>query len=147
MRILKVKTEKRSLGTFGEKRAARYLWLHGYRVRRRNYTGGEVEAVEVPEIDIIATKGDTAVYVEVKTRTIEKMHPYEPRPASAVSTEKMKKIMQAAYWYRAWHAKGKKMRFDIIEVYVTEKNGRKRVAEIRHIIGAYNKNTIFGHVN
>ena len=147
MRILKVKTEKRSLGTFGEKRAARYLWLHGYRVRGRNYTGGEVENVELPEIDIIATKRDTAVYVEVKTRTLEKMHPCEVRPAAAVNREKMKKIMQTAYWYRAWHARGMKMRFDIIEVYVTEKNGRKRVAEIRHIVGAYNKNTIFGHVN
>ena len=56
MRILKVKTEKRRLGNFGERRAALYLWLHGYIVLRRNYTGGEIYDVEIPEIDIIAKR-------------------------------------------------------------------------------------------
>ena len=143
MRILKVKTEKRRLGNFGERRAALYLWLHGYIVLRRNYTGGEIYDVEIPEIDIIAKKGDTVAYVEVKTRTVEKQDPCEPRPASAVTPEKMRKIMQAASWYRAWHARGKKMRFDIIEVFVTEKNGRRRVERINHVVGAYTKNTLY----
>ncbi len=143
MNILKVKTEKRTLGNFGERAAARYLWRHGYIVRKRNYTGGEIKSVELPEIDIIAHKGSTVAYVEVKTRTVGKENPNEVRPAASVTPEKMRKIMQAASWYRAWHAKGKKMRFDIIEVYVTEKNGRKKVAEIRHIEGAYTKDTAY----
>ena len=142
MKILKVKTEKRRLGSFGERRAALYLWLHGYIVQRRNYTGGEIHGVDIPEIDIIASRGDTVAYVEVKTRTLGKEDPKEARPASAVTAEKMRKIMQAASWYRAWHARDKKMRFDIIEVLVSEKNGRRRVENINHIIGAYTKNTL-----
>ena len=142
MRILKIKTERRRLGNFGERRAAWYLLRHGYLVRKRNYTGGENGTDELPEIDIIASKGDTVVYVEVKTRTVGSEHPNEPRPASAVTPEKMQKIMQTALWYRAWHARDKKMRFDIIEVYVNEKNGRKRVSEIRHLVSAYTKNTV-----
>ena len=142
MNILKVRTEKRRLGNFGERRAALYLWLHGYIVLERNYTGGEIHGVDIPEVDIIARKGDTIAIVEVKTRTVGKENPNEPRPASAVTPEKMRKIMQAASWYRAWHDREKKIRLDIIEVYVTEKNGRKKVADIRHLIGAYTKNTL-----
>lgn len=145
MKILKVKTEKRSLGNFGERRAVWYLIRHGYIIRRRNYTGGEKQSAELPEIDIIASKGDTVAYVEVKTRTVGKEHPNEPRPASAVTPEKMQKIMQTALWYSAWHARNKRMRFDIIEVYVNVKSERKRVAEIRHLVGAYTKNTARRH--
>ena len=139
MNILKVKTEKRRLGTLGERAAARYLFFHGYFITARNYTGGRTN--KLPEIDIIAHKGDTVAYVEVKTRTLGTEHPNEPRPASAVTPEKQRKIMQTAAWYKAWHARKKKMRFDVIEVYVENKNGKVRVKEIKHLIGAYTKDT------
>ena len=139
MNILKVKTEKRKLGTLGERAAARYLFFHGYFIKARNYTGGK--GFDLPEIDIIAAKGDTVAYVEVKTRTLGTEHPNEPRPASAVTPEKQRKIMQTAAWYKPWHARNKKMRFDVIEVYVENKNGKVKVKEIKHLIGAFTKDT------
>ena len=50
------------LGAFGEKKAANYLRLHGYRIVDTNcrYRQGE--------IDIIAQKRDYIVFVEVKLR-------------------------------------------------------------------------------
>jgi putative endonuclease len=54
---------KQSLGKFGESWAAGYLTRHGYRIVDRNvrYRPGE--------IDLVAWKGETLVFVEVKCRT------------------------------------------------------------------------------
>lgn len=136
--ILNVDTEKQRLGRFGERAAARYLFRHGYLIRRMNYVWGK------NEIDIIATKGDTAAFVEVKTRSVEKMSPRERRPASSVTAKKQRGIMRTAAHYAAWHTRNKKRRFDIIEVYVKTENGGKTVADIRHLINTYNVHTAFG---
>ena len=141
MNILKVNTEKRRLGTLGERAAARYLFFHGYFIKARNYTGGK--GFDLPEIDIIAQKGDTVAYVEVKTRTLGAENPNEPRPASAVTPEKQRKIIQTAAFHKSWNAKGKKMRFDIIEVYVENKNGKAKVCDIKHLQGAFTKDTAY----
>ena len=141
MNILKVKTEKRKLGTIGERAAAWHLFFHGYFIKARNYTGGK--GFDLPEIDIIAQKGNTVAYIEVKTRTLGAENPNEPRPASAVTPEKQRKIIQTAAFHKAWNAKGKRMRFDIIEVYVENKNGKVKVKKIKHLEGAFTKDTAY----
>ena len=50
------------LGNKGEQAAVQYLENHGYLIRERNYRA------RTGEIDIIASKGDTISFVEVKTR-------------------------------------------------------------------------------
>ena len=54
---------KKSIGDFGEKKAAQYLRLRGYRILERNWRSGKYE------IDIIAATVKDLVFVEVKTRT------------------------------------------------------------------------------
>lgn len=132
MNILKVLTEKRLTGNVGEDAAARYLRKHGYKILERNYDalGGE--------IDIIARNRKYYVFVEVKTRTVGHESPKEPRPASAVTPEKQKKIITVAKWFLGSVPKGRKIRFDVIEVYLNEE---KKVQKIMHLENAFNYNT------
>lgn len=135
MNILKVLTEKRRTGNIGEDAAAKFLRKHGYRLLERNYT--ELGA----EIDIIARNREYYVFIEVKTRTLGHQSPKEPRPASSVNAEKQRKIITVAKWYLGTVPKGRKIRFDIIEVYLNEE---KKVQKIMHLENAFNYNTSRG---
>lgn len=136
--IVRAKTERHDLGRFGERVAIRYLLLHGYLVRRRGYMTEDGN-----EVDLIATNREYVIFVEVKTRLLEVKNPNEPRPASAVFPDKQRSIIAAARHYAANHPSERKKRLDIIEIYVSEKNGRKRVAEVKHLKGAFNVTTAF----
>ena len=109
MKILEVLTPKRRIGNFGERKAVLYLRLHGYRILERNFVSSD------HEIDIIAKKGDTVAFIEVKTRNADKENPIEPRPASAVTPEKQRGIISAANAFPRYRYGRVKMRFDIIE--------------------------------
>ena len=138
MKILEVLTRNREIGNLGEKRAARHLWLRGYKILRRNYVAvGN-------EIDIIAIKGDTLVFCEVKTRNLNSIGRKEPRAASAVTREKQRKILAVANHFKGFEYKGKRMRFDVIEVYYENKNGRDKITKINHMIGAFDYDTAYG---
>lgn len=137
MNILKVKTKKRILGDYGERAARRYLRRRGYKIVKKNFVA------DSHEIDIIATDKETLVFVEVKTRTLGKINPNEPRPASSVTPEKQRSIIRAATVYAAYYPTPKKKRFDIIEVYVNQNKDKYSLAEIRHLKGTFNLNTAF----
>lgn len=137
MQILKIKTGKRQLGDYGEKAARRFLRRNGYRIVKKNFVA------DSHEIDIIAMSKDTLAFVEVKTRTIGKKNPNEPRPASSVDKEKQRGIIKAARFYTAYYPCNKKKRFDIIEVYVNHINEKYSLAEIKHLKNTYNLNTAF----
>lgn len=134
MKILELLTEKRRTGNAGETAAAKFLKKQGYKILKRNY-----EALGY-EIDIIAANKEFTVYCEVKTRTLGHENPKEPRPASAVTPEKQRKILAAAKYYNANKNLSRKTRFDIIEVWVDEKN---KLKSIYHIQSAFNSNTAF----
>ncbi len=53
---------RRDLGDFGERVAAAHLEANGYRIRERNFRTRE------GEVDIIAERGGTLVFAEVRTR-------------------------------------------------------------------------------
>ena len=137
MDILKIRTEKRLLGDFGERAARRYLRRSGYRIVKKNFVA------DSHEIDIIAKDRETLIFVEVKTRTIGKENPNEPRPASAVNSEKQRGIIKAAGFYTAYNPSNLKKRFDIIEVYVKSDNGKYFAAEVKHLKNTFNLNTAF----
>lgn len=140
MEILKVDTEKRRIGTIGEKMAARYLFFRGYRILERNLV------IDGREIDIVARRGDTLAFVEVKTRSIDKLDPHEPRPASSVTPEKQRKIIGAAAQYKGMNyarCEGLRMRFDVIEVLLEKKNNRYKRQAINHLIAAFDKDTAY----
>ena len=135
MKILELLTERKKTGNAGEKAAAKFLKKHGYKILTMNY-----EALGY-EIDIIARNKEFTVYCEVKTRTLGHENEKEPRPASAVTPEKQRKIISAAKYYNANKNLSRKIRFDIIEVWVDEKN---RPQSISHLEGAFNRQTSFG---
>ncbi|MBQ4071291.1 MAG: YraN family protein [Clostridia bacterium] len=132
MRILELLTERRRIGNVGERAAAKYLRRHGYKILRRNYVACGAE------IDIIADDGIHTAFVEVKTRTLGREDPREPRPASAVTPEKQRKIISTAKFFRGEYFERRRMRFDIIEVFLDEK---KKVVRINHLESAFNADT------
>lgn len=134
MKILELLTEKRRTGNVGEAAAAKFLKKQGYKILERNY-----EALGY-EIDIIAKNNEFTVYCEVKTRTLGHENQKEPRPASAVTPEKQRKILAVAKYYNANKNLSRKMRFDIVEVLLDEK---RRVKSISLLEGAFNLNTAF----
>ena len=132
MKILEILTERRRIGNAGERAATRHLKKNGYKILAKNYVALGYE------IDVIASDGEHTVFCEVKTRTLGRENPKEPRPASSVTPEKQRKIISAAKSYNAYKSLHKRMRFDVIEVFVDE---NKRVKNINHLVGAFNYDT------
>lgn len=134
MKILSVDTEKREIGNIGEAAAAKHLKRAKYKILEKNFVAVGAE------IDIIAENKEYIIFVEVKTRTIGHESEKEPRPASAVTPTKQRKIISAAKYYLGHYFKERKKRFDIIEVYL---NAEKRVEKILHLEGAFNYNIAY----
>lgn len=130
--------DTKTLGDLGETIAARYLKRHFYRICARN--------VSAPhgEIDIVACKADTLVFVEVKTRTAGRQY---QTAAAAVDSAKQKHLLSAARHYLLSHPTKRKIRFDVIEIYVTQQErdrllskkriGFSRIGKVHHIINAF----------
>ena len=96
---------RRALGAQGETQAASYLESRGYRILARNARSGGVE------LDIIASRRGTLVFVEVKTRRSRSMG----APVLAVDFRKRHRIVRgAAAWLRERGWRGQGVRFDVI---------------------------------
>ena len=132
---------KRSFGDLGENAAVKYLRRHHFRILGRNLV------FRHGELDIVASNRDTLVFVEVKTRTVGYSTAHFGSGASAVDKNKQKHLISAARSYLARHPTEKKIRFDVIELNLTEeqrdealrrgKIKRKNIQEIRHTEGAF----------
>lgn len=129
-----MRNEKRSRGDFGELAAQRHLKNNGYRITAVGY-----EALGY-EIDIVAEDEQHVAFVEVKTR---RLSPEDAtlltRPAAAVDLKKQRHIISAA---RAWLGahplpRGKRCRFDVIEVYLDPVAEGDAVICVHHIPGAF----------
>lgn len=111
------------LGQVGEDFSAKYLEERGYKIIDRNYK------IRSAEIDIIAEKDNTIIFVEVKTRSNIR-HGF---PVEAVNLRKQKRIIQAASVF----LQDEKYfdfacRFDVIEVYSIADE-----LKLRHIENAF----------
>ena len=127
------KTEKRARGDLGERAAVRYLRFRFYRILDRNFRAGGAE------IDVIAKKGKTLVFVEVKTRRLEPDSADRlTRPAAAVTRDKQEHIVRAAKIRLAQRPTPDcSIRFDVIEVYLDPRTDRDRVIRIEHVKAAF----------
>ena len=95
-------------GKWGEKKAVRYLRKNGYRIEAKN-----VFFHNLGELDIIASRKKTVIFVEVKTRKNIRYG----RPADAVNTKKRRKLERCAMRYlKQRHLQPDYIRFDVIEV-------------------------------
>ena len=116
-----------NIGQAGEKAACKYLKKHGYKILECNYKcySGKM----VGEIDIVAQKGDTIYFVEVKTRKNEEFG----LPCEAVTKSKQHKLIRTAYTYIAEHHLDCNYSFDIVEAFHND----KKIVSVRHIPGAF----------
>jgi putative endonuclease len=92
----------------GEDAAAAYLKKKGYDVHTRNFRFGRNG-----EIDIIATQGETTVFVEVKTRSFGTAE----EALYSITPTKQKQVMRVAQGYQYVKGLGElNCRFDVIVV-------------------------------
>lgn len=111
----------KNYGKKAELLVACYLFLHGYRIVKRNYRS------YFGEIDIIAKKGGVTVFCEVKARSANMLG----TPAQAVDAHKQQRIIKTAYRYLAYRPDCE-CRFDVVEVVKC-----KRSVHINHIKNAF----------
>ena len=91
------------------------------------------------EIDLIAQKDGVIAFVEVKTRTGASRE----KPIDAVDYRKRQRIVNTAAQYLRSH-RGHPVRFDVMEVYVSEREGGLQLLKTRHVkhVFAYDINTM-----
>lgn len=104
---LKGKLEALAFGQSSEKRAARFLVKHGYRIVEKNYR------CLYGEIDLIARDGDTLVFCEVKARKSKTFG----TPLEGVTKSKVEKIRKTAEHYLAKNGlTSVDCRFDVVAI-------------------------------
>ena len=99
-------TKPGELGKKGEEIAARYLKSKGYTIIARNWY------CDRREIDIIARQNDQIVIVEVKSREGD----YFEEPWEAVSTTKIRNLVEAADAWLIQQEVNLEARFDVISI-------------------------------
>ena len=102
-----MKSSKRKaykLGLWAESLAALYFMLKGYRIIERRYK------TPVGEVDLIAAKGESLVFVEVKARSDFAM------ALESVNRKTQERIERAAQYYLSRNAacQDYEMRFDVV---------------------------------
>lgn len=116
------KTSNKKKGDWGEKMAAAYLTEKGYEVIKKQWHYSRYE------IDLIAQRQNTLVFVEVKTRFSKEYG----EPWSAVNLAKQRKICRSADYYLRLFKIDAEPRFDIISIIHAE--GK---TEIMHLEQAF----------
>jgi len=128
MQPMKIKPAKGefhlSLGDRGEMLAAGYLCDHGYQVLDKKVRAS------FGELDLIAKKNGTIIFVEVKTRSTSRLG----LPEEAVDQAKQKQITKLAEWYLQKNKMNQvHVRFDVIALLYDGVSDPK----IRHIENAF----------
>jgi len=111
------------LGKMGEQLAAEHLKKNGYSILARNY-----KITAIAEVDIVASKDEHIIFVEVKTRESD----YLNDPALMVPMKKQRQIIKAADEYVKEHEVDLPWRFDIISIVLNKKDKK-----IEHIEDAF----------
>jgi len=118
--------QKAERGKRAENAVARRLWWEGYRILERNY------AVRGGEVDIIARRGDTVAFVEVRAR----QEGSEIAPKDTVGYGKQRRIDTAASAYvKAKRLEDVSLRYDIAEVWLDDRGRPKQIDIIEGAFG------------
>jgi len=114
-------TQRRAIGAYGERVAARHLQDQGLVILQRNWRCPD------GELDLVLRDGDEIVFCEVKTRNGGLFG----TPAEAVDSRKVRKLrLLAGRWLAETGIHGDGIRFDVVEV-LPQRRGATRVAHIR----------------
>jgi putative endonuclease len=119
------RTRARSLGNFGERVAASHLESKGYRILERNWSTRE------GEIDIIASREDELVFVEVRSRRGRSIG----TPEESITGRKAAHVRAAALAYLEAHPDSPPhQRIDIVALELDAKGRVLRVEQIENAI-------------
>lgn len=111
---------KKRLGMQGEEKAVGFLTAKGYKVIGRNFY------TRYGEIDIICTKGNDLIFVEVKTRTSLK-YGY---PEESITPKKIEHLKKAALIFmNSMYNNHHRMRFDVITILILD--GQETINHIK----------------
>ncbi len=103
----------KTLGKYGEIKAQQYLKKNKYKILKTNFN------CKLGEIDIIATKNNIVIFIEVKCKSSKKFG----LPREMVTLNKQNKLkLVATYYLQINKAFDKNCRFDVIEVFDDEIN-------------------------
>lgn len=117
--------DKKSLGSYGEKKAAQFLRRNGYKILDMNYS------CRFGEIDIIAAKGNFVAFVEVKLRKNADF----AEAREFVDRRKQHRILKTAQFWLVENDSELQPRFDVMEVYAP--GGLLGPVSINHIEDAF----------
>lgn len=107
--VVRGKTDlrKKRLGKIGEDLACDYLLNHQYKILERNFQK------RYGELDIVALKDNTLVFVEVKTRIGREFG----LPEEAVTPRKLSEVTQTALYYKLLHPElPESMQIDVVAI-------------------------------
>ncbi len=111
-------------GEFGEKFAVDYLRRKSFRILAKNYR------LRFGEIDIVAKKGKTLVFCEVKTREGSRFG----EPFEAVTERKRERLKKLAEGYLlAEKPDFEEIRFDVISIFID----KEKSIFVNHLEGAF----------
>jgi putative endonuclease len=115
---------RRALGRFGEQTAAEHLVLHGYVVVARGWR------CRFGEIDLVATKANQIVFVEVRSRR-------GGNPEESVTLAKRRRLVSLAYLYLQAHniSAETPWRIDVIAIEVGRDGAVARLTHLEHAVG------------
>ena len=99
--------QTQATGQWGEETAAHYLEGKGYTILERNFHTAH------GEIDIIATKEETLVFVEVKTRS---SHAFAYPEASVTRRKQAAMLFAAEEYIQAHSENAESWQFDILAI-------------------------------
>lgn len=109
----------------GEDKAALFLLKKGFKIIERNFRKG------YGEIDIVATKDNMLVFIEVKTRTSEQYG----TPFESITSWKLRSLIKTAQFYKLIHKNfPDSMRIDAISV-VFDSDGKESLEHLENITG------------
>ena len=114
------------IAKIGEDEATSFLRKKGYKIIERNFRKG------YGEIDIIALKSKTLIFVEVKTRvSINFGAPFE-----AITPWKLKSLIKTAQFYKSFHpALPQSLRIDAVSVKLSNDNSVEKIELLENISG------------
>jgi len=127
--------DSKKLGILGEKIAARYLEKKGYQILDRNYSSKFVSGPQRGEIDIVAKKGGTISFVEVKTLSVRHKSDPEIGPEEKFNLAKKRKIIKMA---ESWLMEKKipfdsKWQIDVISIKINLKDKKAKILYFENV--------------
>ncbi|MDP3769360.1 MAG: YraN family protein [bacterium] len=120
--------ERKRLGAWGELVSEKYLVDKGYSILARNYRK------PWGEVDLVATKNDILVFVEVKTR--DSIHAHHFLPEESITPVKKRKLRKVCEIYLAEHKiqPDQQWQIDVLSIILDKSTQKARINHIQNAV-------------